>query len=292
VKEGSTPLLGTKLGRNYMASQLTKLEDGTLQLTVTIPSASVVKAKAEVLEETTKKADVAGFRKGKAPKKLIEEKIDPERLHEDILKKVLPLAYIEAVKEHNLKPIINPKIHVEKLEEGKDWVFSAETCEMPEVKLGEYKKKVQDVTAKSKIAIPGKEKEEVPFDAIMKVLLESITVSIPKLLTEHEADRLLSQTLDEIKRLGLTLDQYLASTNKTPEQLRAEYQLKANNDMTIEFALQKVAETEKIAVEEKEIEEAIQKAKTPEEKQHLESNRYLLAGIIRQQKTLDFLKNL
>lgn len=286
-----------------MASTLEKLEDGTLKLKVTIPSASVVKAKEEVLEETTKKADVAGFRKGKAPKKLVEDKIDPERLHEDVLKKILPLAYVEAVKEHNLKPIINPKIHVEKLGDpsppaggsgqgGEDWVFFAETCEMPEVILEDYKKKVKEVTAKSKIIIPGKEKEEVSFDAIMKALLESVKVSIPRLLTEHEADRLLSQTLDEIKRLGLTLDQYLASTNKTPEQLRTEYQAKANSDMTIEFALQKVAETEKIAVEEKEIEEAIQKAKTPEEKQHLEANRYLLAGIIRQQKTLDFLKNL
>ncbi len=63
-------------------------------------------------------------------------------------------------------------------------------------------------------------------------------------------------------------------------------------DLKVEFALQKIAEEEKIVVEDKEIEEAIQKAKDETEKKHLESNRYLLASILRQQKTLDFIKNL
>ena len=59
-----------------------------------------------------------------------------------------------------------------------------------------------------------------------------------------------------------------------------------------ESAPAEIAESEKITVEEKEIEEAIQKAKSEEEKKHLEGNKYLLAAILRQQKTLDFLKNL
>ena len=60
----------------------------------------------------------------------------------------------------------------------------------------------------------------------------------------------------------------------------------------MEFALQKIATEEGITVEEKEVEEAIQKAKDEKERKHLETNRYLLASILRQQKTLDFLKNL
>ena len=112
------------------------------------------------------------------------------------------------------------------------------------------------------------------------------------MLVDQEVDRLLSQTLNEIKSLGLSLDQYLASTKKTPEQLRAEYAQKAESDIKIEFALQKIAEAEKIVVEEKEVEEAITKAKSDQERASLESNKYLLANILRQQKTLDFLKNL
>ncbi len=60
----------------------------------------------------------------------------------------------------------------------------------------------------------------------------------------------------------------------------------------MEFALQKIADTEHIVAEPGEIDEAISKAKDEAERNHLEGNRYLLANIIRQQKTLDFLKKL
>jgi trigger factor len=113
-----------------------------------------------------------------------------------------------------------------------------------------------------------------------------VAVKIPNIIIEQEVDRLLSQTLDEVKRLGLTLDQYLASTGRNIDALRAEYQKKAETDIKLEFVLQKIAETEGIKVEDKEIDEAIAQAKTDAERQNLQNNRYLLAGIIRQQKTL------
>jgi len=275
-----------------MATTLTRLEDGTIELKVIVPKDKVQKTWETVMEQVVSSAKVPGFRPGKAPKKVVEDSTDKTKVKEEVLKTLLPEAYIEAVQEHSLKPIVNPKIHVGKIEDDSDWEFSALTSEMPKVDLGKYKEEVAKITAKSKIILPGKEQEKPNLDSIMKAVLESVKVQIPNLLVEVESDRLLSQTLDEIKRLGLSLEQYLQSTDKSPEDLRAEYAQKARNDMTIEFALQQIAETEKITVEQTEIEEAIQKAKSPEEKAHLESNKYLLASIIRQQKTLDFLQNL
>jgi len=283
-----------------MKSVLARQDDGTVQLTITIPQASVKTAVDGVLDQTVKSADIKGFRKGKAPKKVVEDSINKQAVKEEALKKLLPTAYMEAVTEHKLRPIINPKIHIEKLEDpstssgqaGADWVFSAITCEMPEVELGKYKDAVSKITAKSKIILPGKEQEKPKFEEIMQAVIGSATVKIPKVLIEQEVDRLLSQTLDEIKRLGLTLDQYLASTGKTPEQLRVEYAQKSENDIKLEFVLQKISEAEKITVEEKEVDEAIQKAKDPKEKENLTQNRYMLTNILRQQKTLDFLRNL
>ena len=178
--------------------------------------------------------------------------------------------------------------------ESKGWQFTALTCELPEIKLNGYKEAIQKITAKSKIIIPGKDSKEteVKFEEIVGALLESVSVKIPKILIDNEVERLLSSLLDDIKKLGLTLDQYLASSGRTAATLRAEYEKKAENDIKLEFALQKIAEVEKITVDEKEIEEAIQKTKSEQEKKHLEQNRYLLASILRQQKTLDFLKNL
>jgi FKBP-type peptidyl-prolyl cis-trans isomerase (trigger factor) len=280
-----------------MISAIQRQENGTIQLTITIPSEAVKKAWNEVVEEGVKNMSVPGFRKGKAPKQFVEEKIDKEKVREDVLKKLLPKFYSDAIRENNLTPIINPKIHIGKLEDpvgesGKGWQFTALTCEAPEVKLNDYEQNIQKITARSKIIVPGKDKQEVKFEDIVRALLESVTIKIPEILIEREVERLLAQTLDDIKKLGLTLDQYLSSTNKTPEGLRDEYKKKAESDIRLEFALQKIATEERITVEEKEVDEAIRKAKDEKERKHLESNRYLLASILRQQKTLDFLKNL
>ncbi|MCL5433103.1 MAG: hypothetical protein M1524_03235 [Patescibacteria group bacterium] len=275
-----------------MVSAIEKLPDGTIKLTLTIPFSEVTKTKDEVVALFASEAELPGFRKGKAPKKLVEEKIDQEKVREEILKRLLPKAYAESVKDHNLRPIINPQIHIQQIEEGKDWIFIALTCEAPEINLGNYKEGIRKITAKSKIVIPGKEKQEPSFDEIVKELLANVVIKIPKIIINQESDRLLAQTLDEIKKLGLSLEQYLSSTKRTAEDLRAEYEKKAEDDVRLEFTLQKVAMDEKISVSEKEIDEAIQKAKDENERKSLEANRYLLASILRQQKTLDFLKNL
>lgn len=273
-------------------STIERLKDGTIKLLITIPKESVNKAREEAIVNIAKQANLPGFRKGKAPEKLVAEKLDKSEIQEDVLKNILPQAYQEAVIEHQLRPIMNPKIHIEKLEEDKDWVIEAVTCESPTVDTGAYKESVKSVTAKSKIIIPGKEVKKPTFEEIAKALLEKAKVEIPDALLEQETDRLLSQLLADIKKLGLNLEQYLASTKRTPEDLRAEYANRARDDMKLEFILQKIAETEKITVEEKEIDEAIQKAKTQDEKTHLESNKYMLAAILRQQKTLDYLMSL
>jgi FKBP-type peptidyl-prolyl cis-trans isomerase (trigger factor) len=275
-----------------MKSILDRQEDGTIKLSITIPWSVVKKAKEETVAAHVDSSQLPGFRKGKAPKKLVEENIDQDHLREEVLRKLLPEGYVEALKEHDLKPILNPKIHVQKLEDDKDWTFEAFTAEAPEITLGDYKEAVKNVTAKSKIVVPGKEQIPASFEDIAKVILEIAKVRIPKIIIEQEVDRLLAQTLDEVKRLGLTLDQYLASTGRNTEALRQEYEKKAENDIKLEFLLQKIAEDEKIVVEDKEIDEAITQAKTDAEKQNLQNNRYLLASIIRQQKTLDFLRSL
>lgn len=273
-------------------SILERQPDGTIKLTITIPKDVVKKAQDAAIVAATKSANVPGFRKGNAPREVVEEKLNKEQIKEDTLREMLPASYQQAVMEHQLRPIMNPKIHVEKLGDGEDWVFEALTCEAPEVDPGNYKEAVKKITAKSKIIIPGKEAQKPTFEEIAKAILEKSQAKIPTVLIEQETDRLLSQLLDDIKKLGLNLEQYLASTKRTPDDLRQEYAKRATDDMMLEFVLQKIAEKEKITVEDKEIEEAIQKAKSPAEKSNLENNRYLLAAILRQQKTLDFLMGL
>jgi FKBP-type peptidyl-prolyl cis-trans isomerase (trigger factor) len=275
-------------------TQLEKQQDGTIKITITLPHDKIEEEQIAVISDLSKQVNISGFRKGKAPKDMAASQLNPEQVREEVLKRLLPKAYIEAIQEYKINPIMNPKMHIEKIEEGKDWVFFALTCEMPEVTLGNFKENVKKLTAKSKIIIPGKEEEnkKPSMDEIMKAVTTDAKIQIPAILIEQEADRLLSQLLNDIKRLGLNLDQYLGSTGRKPEDLRAEYAQRAAEDIKLEFVLQKIAELEKITVDDREIEDAIQKAKDPAEKQNLESNKYMLAGILRQQKTLDLLMSL
>lgn len=295
IRGGPSPLARTFMATtNKNNSTFERKEDGTIHLIITISQIDIKKTFEEIVSNAVNTAEITGFRKGKAPRHIVEPTLNKAKIKEEVLKKLLPAAYVKTIEEHNLKPIMNPKIHVDTLPDDVNWNISAITCEMPEINLGKYKDAIKKITAKSKIILPASKdkKQEVNLDEIVKELLSAASVTIPSIMVEQEVDRLLAQTLDEIKRLGLTLDQYLASTQKKPEDLRKEYALKAGNDIKLEFVLQKIAEEEKITVDEKELTEAIQKAKDPIERENLQKNSYMLASILRQQKTLDFLKNL
>lgn len=266
--------------------------DGTIEITVVIPWSVALKAREEIEANLLKEVQVAGFRKGEAPKNIARAKLNPELVREEMLKKTIGKAYNEAVETHKILPIISPRIHIDVFEEGTDIIFTAETCEEPQVELGKYQDEIKKVTAKSKILVPGKEEQKPSIDDLLTAGLSATKISVPDVLVENEISRLLSQMLDELKKIGLTLDQYLASRSLDPEQLREEYKKKAEHDLKLEFFLRKVADIEKITVEKVDIEKALNTIENPKEREEIMKNPYLVASIIRQQKTLDFLTQL
>lgn len=265
-------------------------EDGTIELTIIIPWHEADKAKVGIEEELIKSVELPGFRKGQAPAHLAKAKLSPELVKEEVLKKVVGKAYNDAIVKNNLRPIISPRVHIEVFEDGTDIVFMAETAEEPAISLGNYKAEIQKVTSASKIAVQGKEETTKPtIDQIVEAAMGQVSVKIPDVLVESEVSRLLSQLLDELKQLGLTLEQYLGTRQKNPEQLREEYKEKAERDLKLEFFLRKVADEEKISVEKEDVEKAMATIEDEKQRKDLLQNPYLVAGIIRQQKTLDFL---
>ncbi|RJQ25378.1 hypothetical protein C4577_05735 [Candidatus Parcubacteria bacterium] len=275
-----------------MKTDVERREDGSIILRITIPWSEVKEVRSEIEKELLKNLSIPGFRKGKAPQNVAKQKIDKEKLKEETIRKVLPDHYFKALKEHSINPIINPKINIQTFEEDKDVVFTAETAEEPKIDLNNYKEKVKEITAKSKIIVPGKEQKKPSIEEILDVIHENTTINIPKLLIDQETDRLLIQLLDELKTLGVNLDQYLSSKAKTADDLRKEYEEKAKRDLKTEFVLKKIADEEKITVEKKDIDEALNTIKDEAQKQEITKNPYLIAAIIRQQKTINFLLNL
>lgn len=286
-----------------MTSALNRLPDATIELTITIPWPDIAKTYETAVDEVVKRTEVSGFRKGKAPRKVVEEQLDKTKVYEEVLKDLLPKVYNQAVTDQKLHPIINPKIELREASEGKDWVVRAVTCEKPAVTLGNYQQAIRDLkTAKQKkIWVPGgktepegeKPEDKKPtLDELLKALLDAVTVTIPSLLVEHEVNRLLSDLIDQTKKLGLTVDQYLASTQRTAESIRHEYGEQAKRTLTLEFSLEEIADREGILVSDDDIAKVIETAKTDAEKKALEGQRYYLASVLRRQKTLDFLASL
>lgn len=105
------------------------------------------KATAAEFEDALQKAylkmrgqiNVPGFRKGKAPRRLIESMFGKAVFYDDALEMMFPEAYMTAVRENDLKPVGRPELDVQEIESGKDLAFTCEVFVMPEVKLGEYK---------------------------------------------------------------------------------------------------------------------------------------------------------
>ena len=267
-------------------------DDGTIEITVIVPWAEAKKALDTIENDLVKHVKLAGFRPGQAPKNIAKAKLNPELVKEEVLKKVVGDAYNKALTAYKLTPIITPHIHIEVFTEGTDIVFTAETCEEPKIVLGKYKDEVKKITAKSKIIVPGKEEKKASLDEILEAALKTAKIVIPQILVESETSRLLSQMLDELKKLGLTLDQYLSSKKLDAEQLRNEYKKKAEQDLQLEFFLRSVADEEKITVEKEDIELALASIENPSEREEIMKNPYLVASIIRQQKTITFLSSL
>src|SRR4030042_2206075 len=128
-----------------MTSKMQHLTDGTIELVITIPWAEVQKTYDAVVDNTVKNAELSGFRKGKAPRNLVEEKLDKTKVYEDALQRIIPQAYGKAVEEQQIHPIVSPKIELQEATEKKDWRLRALTCEKPKVDLGSYKEAIRDV---------------------------------------------------------------------------------------------------------------------------------------------------
>lgn len=278
-----------------MTSALEKLPKQTIKLTITLSWPEIKDTYERILNKIVSEAELPGFRKGKAPRKMVEEKIDKTKIYEEVIKELIPKAYSDALKEHSLTPIVSPRINVLKACQGQDWQFEALTCLQPEVKLKNYKAEIAKLKGAKKIWVPGKdpkasaeeEKKGVELSEVLRVLLTNAEVEIPDLLLEDQVNKKLSDLLDEVRKLGMTVEQYLLSKGLTTEMLRAQYAKEALDTLKLEFILEKVADEEKITVSEAEIESALNKISDRAQKEALQSQKYYIGMLLRRQKTLD-----
>ena len=110
-----------------------------LKLTFTVEAAKFDEAIMKVFKQSAKYFNIPGFRKGKAPYKIVERYYGANIFYEDAFNELVPEVYDEEIKANKIDAVSKPHIDVVQMEKGKDLIFTAIVATRPEVKLGKYK---------------------------------------------------------------------------------------------------------------------------------------------------------
>lgn len=122
-----------------MSLKVENLEHNMVKLTIETSAEEFDKAMQSAYLKTKNKINIPGFRKGKAPRAMIEKMYGAGIFYEDAANEIIPTAYSKEIADCGLEIVSQPKIDVVQIEKAKPFIFTAEVAVKPEVTLGEYK---------------------------------------------------------------------------------------------------------------------------------------------------------
>jgi trigger factor len=123
-----------------MTANVTKLEENKVRLDIEVAPETVRRGVEAKIKELGRQVSVPGFRPGKAPRRVIENRLGRDYIYMEALQDQLPGWYSQAVVETDVRPIDQPEIHFDDpLDEEQGFKFSATVEVRPEAALGDYK---------------------------------------------------------------------------------------------------------------------------------------------------------
>lgn len=122
-----------------MAVKVEQIEKNKVALEIVVEAEKFTAAINRVAKKVAGEINIPGFRKGKAPRHIIERYVGKEYLQSEALDPLLGPAYAEAVEESGIWPVTRPEVEIIQAEEGKEVIFKALVEVKPEVELGQYK---------------------------------------------------------------------------------------------------------------------------------------------------------
>src|SRR5579862_7034972 len=122
-----------------MNAVVERAEHSQVTLKVEVAPEQLAKATDKAYQRLVQRVNIPGFRKGKAPRKILERAVGTDALYREALDFVMPDAFREAVKETGISPHDQPEFEVVELEPEKPLVFKATVPVQPTITLGDYK---------------------------------------------------------------------------------------------------------------------------------------------------------
>jgi len=276
-----------------MKIEIVKKTELGKELNFEIERKVVEEEKKNAIKDIKKDVEIEGFRKGKAPDELIEKKY-ASAIQEQLLRKLVTDAYVKAIKENNLNPIVQPDVYDVKFDDNGNLLFKIYIEEKPDVQMKKYKeipvkkvkpepvtdKMVEDVLKEwekrpdMKAALIDLEKRNAWKEKIRQQLqdyakakaeteeekqlwdgvMKNTNFTVPEKLVNERAMR---YTEEQLKRMNLK-DKPKEEAEKIAREIFEKVKPIAEEDVKKYFILDKIGELENIKVSEKEIKERIE----------------------------------
>lgn len=155
-----------------------KLPNSQIEFEITVPRSEWERYLDGAVKEASEEIKIPGFRPGKAPRNLVEQKVGKGALLDNAAQKAVRKSYVDHIMKEKLEVIGSPKIEIKEIEEGKDLIYTAKVSIMPEVEINkEYKKEIKQINAEA-----GKKDFKIR-DEDITLELDKLAASRVKLIT-------------------------------------------------------------------------------------------------------------
>ncbi len=247
-----------------------KLPKSQIELKIEVPTQDFQGFIEKAIANFGKDLEAPGFRKGHAPKEIIEREKGQGEILKEAAQLCLKEKYQEAILKEKIEPLGQPEVEILKLAPGNPFEFKVKIFIFPEINLADYKKIAPSVEKREVIVTEEEinrlktEKERVEKERFRQEILEKIAESsemeIPEVLIEAEKKQMLNNLKQEVSRLlQIDFKDYLNKINKTEEELLSSFSDEAQKRIKISLILKEIGKREKIMVSEEEIKKEMDK---------------------------------
>lgn len=251
-----------------MQITIEKLSESRKQATVVLDDEVVKKRGSEAISELGRDIKIKGFRPGKAPLEKLKERIPEEKIHESVIQKEMPSLMESIIKEHELNPIIRPRVSLKSVN---PMTLEVMIVEEPRVKVevrklkGEAKKikADRDGGEEESKEEKGAEERQQREHKVLKLVAKHTKVELAPELIDDEAEVLIESHAQKLSQYGIAFEDWLKRQNKSAMDIFNKMRPMAEERLKIRFGMNHLIKELKIEVSDEEMNEAVEKLLAP-----------------------------